>query len=142
MKNVKIKDLARRYGINEKDMTAELIEQGIDVDKKKGEFDAEMLELVEDYLNDLYGEKKKIRTGKKETSKEPGKEISMYSPIIVKDLAEALDKKPNVIIADLMKFGELANINQAISDTTAKKLCKSYGYELILGKSTSEEEAP
>ena len=103
MKSVKIKDLARRYGINEKDMTAELIEQGIDVDKKKGEFDAEMLELVEDYLNDLYGEKKKIRTGKKETAKEPGKEISMTSPIIVKDLAEALDKKPNVVIADLMK---------------------------------------
>ena len=142
MKSVKVKDLARRYGINEKDLIAELIEQGIEVDKKKGEFDAEMLELVEDYLNDLYGEKKKIRTGKKETAREPGKEISMQSPIVVKDLAEALDKKPNVIIADLMKFGELANINQTISDTTAKKLCKSYGYDLILGKTAVEEEAP
>ena len=141
MKTVKIKDLARRYGVNEKDMIAELTEQGIDIDKKKGEFDAEMLELVEDYLNDIYGEKKKIRTGKKEVSKEGGKEVRMSSPVIVKDLAEALDKKPNVIIADLMKFGELANINQAISDTTAKKLCKSYGFELILGKEEVEEAA-
>lgn len=141
MKTVKIKDLARRYGVNEKEMTAELIEQGIDIDKKKGEFDAEMLELVEDYLDDIYGEKKKLRTGKKETNKE-GKSISLASPVIVKDLAEALDKKPNVIIADLMKFGELANINQAISDTTAKKLCKSYGIELNIGKDNEDEAAP
>lgn len=139
MKTVKIKDLARRYGINEKDLISELTEQGIDIDKKKGEFDAEMLELVEDYLNDLYGEKKKIRTGKKENNKEGGKELRLSSPVIVKDLAEALDKKPNVVIADLMKFGELANINQSISDTTAKKLCKSYGFELILGKDAAEE---
>ena len=37
MKTVKIKDLARRYGVNEKDMIAELTEQGIDIDKKNNE---------------------------------------------------------------------------------------------------------
>ena len=37
-----------------------------------------------------------------------------------------------MIISDLMKFGELANLNQAISDATAKKLCKHYGLELVI----------
>jgi translation initiation factor IF-2 len=61
------------------------------------------------------------------------KKVTLSSPIIVKALAEAVGKKPNELITDLIKLGELAGINQPISDANAKKLCASYGFELEIG---------
>ena len=59
--------------------------------------------------------------------------ITLPSPVIVKDLAEALGKRPNEIITELIKLGELAGINQAISDANAKKICTAMGVELTFG---------
>ena len=69
-----------------------------------------------------------------------GKVITLPSPVIVKVLAEAVGKKPNELISDLIKLGELAGINQPISDANAKKLCASYGCELVFG--TEPKAAP
>ena len=74
-----------------------------------------------------------------------GKTITLPSPVIVKVLAEAVGKKPNELISDLIKLGELAGINQPISDANAKKLCASYGCELVFGtapKAAAEAPAP
>lgn len=68
-----------------------------------------------------------------ENSDLEGKVITLPSPVIVKVLAEAVGKKPNELISDLIKLGELAGINQPISDANAKKLCASYGCELVFG---------
>ncbi len=62
-----------------------------------------------------------------------GGQITLPAPIIVKTLAEAVGKKPNELITDLIKLGELAGINQPISENNAKKLCAGYGFELIIG---------
>ena len=62
-----------------------------------------------------------------------GKTITLASPVIVKVLAEAVGKKPNELITDLIKLGELAGINQAVSDANAKKLCEMYGCKLEFG---------
>ena len=62
----------------------------------------------------------------------PGSEVEMSSPIIIKNLAEAVGKKPNELITDLMKLGELAGINQAISENTARKLCEGYNLKLVI----------
>ncbi len=61
-----------------------------------------------------------------------GGELKITSPIIVKTLAEAVGKKPNELITDLIKLGELAGINQAVSEANAKKLCQNYGYTLTI----------
>ena len=73
-----------------------------------------------------------------------GGSITLPSPVIVKTLAEALGKKPNELITDLIKLGELAGINQPISDANAKKLCENYGVELIFGAApkAAAAEAP
>ena len=71
-----------------------------------------------------------------------GKVITLPSPVIVKVLAEAVGKKPNELISDLIKLGELAGINQPISDANAKKLCASYGCELVFGAAPKAETAP
>ena len=60
-----------------------------------------------------------------------GGEIRLTPPFIVKDLAEAVGKKPNELITDLIKLGELAGINQAVSEANAKKLCQKYGFNLV-----------
>ena len=63
-----------------------------------------------------------------------GRTVKLETPIIVKVLAEAVGRKPNELISDLIKLGELAGINQAVSEANARKLCRNYGYELEIGK--------
>lgn len=71
-----------------------------------------------------------------------GGKVTLSSPIIVKALAEAVGKKPNEVIADLIKLGELAGLNQAVSEANAKKLCAGYGYELVIGAPPPKPAAP
>ena len=59
-----------------------------------------------------------------------GKTITLSVPLVVKDLADAVGKKPNELIMDLIKLGELASINQPVSEANAKKLCAGYGFTL------------
>lgn len=130
MKSIKVKTIAQRYDVSEQEIYDELSAQGFDINKKSGEIPADVAELVEEFFEDLFANKKAFAQAKKH--RKNTEEIILESPIIVKVLAEAVNKKPNVIISDLMKFGELANLNQAISDATAKKLCKHYGLELVI----------
>ena len=64
--------------------------------------------------------------------------ITLSSPVVVKDLAEALGKRPNEVIMDLIKLGELAGINQPVSEANARKLCANYGFELEIGSAASQ----
>ena len=45
-----------------------------------------------------------------------GELITIKPPIIVRDLAEQLKKKPFQLIADLMELNVFANVNQAIDE--------------------------
>jgi translation initiation factor IF-2 len=60
--------------------------------------------------------------------------ISIKPPIIVRDLAEQLKQKPFIIIGDLMKLGVFANVNQAIDESTAQKICANYGFRFEVEK--------
>ena len=46
---------------------------------------------------------------------------------MVPELAEAINRKPFQLIADLMQLGVFANVNQAIDEPTAKQLCAKNG---------------
>lgn len=54
----------------------------------------------------------------------------LSAPFIVKNVAEAIGKKPNEVIGELMKLGELLSINQPISENTLRKLLKNFSLEL------------
>ena len=144
MKKLKIKNIAETYGVSPKVVQDELANQGIEVESG-GVIPADMVELVEDYFATLYKERNKAKdakTAKKSaTVADSGLKITVSSPVIVKNLAEALGKKPNIVISDLMKLGELASINQAISDATAKKLCKQYNVTLEIGAPQPEPKS-
>jgi translation initiation factor IF-2 len=59
---------------------------------------------------------------------ETGEVITIKPPIVVRELAEQLKRKPFQLIADLMELGVFANVNQAIEEEVAKKVCAKYGF--------------
>ncbi|MBI4661849.1 MAG: translation initiation factor IF-2 [Verrucomicrobia bacterium] len=63
-----------------------------------------------------------------------GELITLKPPIIVRDLAEQLKKKPFQLIADLMQWNVFANVNQAIDETVAQRLCAKHGYRFEVEK--------
>ena len=89
------------------------------------------------------GRKKGRDDGKAAETPDPSSdgEIVLSAPIIVKTLAEAVGKKPNELITDLMKLGELAGINQPVSEANARKLCAGYGFKLTVGQPRRQENA-
>ena len=158
--DITVKSLAKKYGVSARDIVRELNEQGFDdIADVNDIIPEDSLELVESYFNDLYdtdeidapkskrssngkpqrskGQEKNMPKGsdsKKNSSKNSSPaEITLPSPVVVKDLAEALGKRPNEVITELIKLGELAGINQAVSDANAKKLCAAFGVELTFG---------
>jgi translation initiation factor IF-2 len=62
------------------------------------------------------------------------KVISIKPPIVVRELAEQLKQKPFKIIADLMETGVFANVNQAIDETVAQRICAKYGFRFEVEK--------
>ncbi len=62
------------------------------------------------------------------------KEVQLKPPFIVKNLADALNKKPSEIIKALMTFNVLASINQTVDVKVAEKLCESFGISLVIDK--------
>ncbi|MCP5519817.1 MAG: translation initiation factor IF-2 [Verrucomicrobiales bacterium] len=50
-------------------------------------------------------------------------EIVIKPPIIIRDLAEKLGRKPHQIIADLMEMGVFATVNQSIEPEIAQRIC-------------------
>jgi translation initiation factor IF-2 len=60
--------------------------------------------------------------------------VSIRPPIIVRDLAEKLGRKPFQLIADLIELKVMANVNQAIDETVAQRLCAKYGFRFEVEK--------
>ena len=63
-----------------------------------------------------------------------GEMITMKPPIVVRDLAERLQAKPFKLIADLMALNVFANVNQAIDEVVAQKICAKYGFRFEVEK--------
>ncbi len=130
VKKTKVKDLAEKYGISPKEIIRELEAEGVTVKGASGVIPEDMIELVEEHLNDTLTEKR-LKATEKESSED---EIHVKSPVIVKNLAEVIDKKPNEIISKLMQLNVLATINQTIEPDIAVKLCDKFGIKLVVDK--------
>ena len=67
------------------------------------------------------------------------KSVIMKPPIIVRDLAEKMNRKPFQLIADLMALGIFANVNQAIDEPVAEQLAAKHGFKFELEKRAKGE---
>ena len=65
--------------------------------------------------------------------------ITMKPPIVVRDLAEQMKRKPFQLIADLMQMGIFANVNQAVDEPVAVKLCAKHGFKFEIEKRAKGE---
>jgi translation initiation factor IF-2 len=60
--------------------------------------------------------------------------ITLKPPITVRDMAEALKRKPFQIIADLMELGVFATVNQAVEEPIAQQICAKHGFRFEVEK--------
>ncbi|HEX4342883.1 MAG TPA: translation initiation factor IF-2, partial [Verrucomicrobiae bacterium] len=60
--------------------------------------------------------------------------ITIKPPIVVRELAEQLKKKPFQLIADLIELKVMATVNQAIDENIAKRICAKYGFRFEVEK--------
>ncbi|MDB6035348.1 MAG: infB [Verrucomicrobiales bacterium] len=65
--------------------------------------------------------------------------ITLKPPIIVRDLAEKLNRRPFQIIADLIELKVMATVNQAIDETVAGQICGKYGFNFEVEKRKREQ---
>ncbi|MBC8003355.1 MAG: translation initiation factor IF-2 [Opitutaceae bacterium] len=63
-----------------------------------------------------------------------GKLIIIKPPIVVREIAEKMALKPFKVIADLMELGVFANVNQAIDEQIAAKVCAKNGFRFEVEK--------
>ena len=75
---------------------------------------------------DLYKHKEKLQTNKDASSKI----VVFKDGMNIKDLSDAIDENPAVLIKKMFDLGALTNINQIIDYPTAELLVEDYGYEL------------
>ena len=66
------------------------------------------------------------------TAPADGPLIALKPPIIVRDLAEAMKRKPFQLIADLMSLNVFANVNQSIEEPIARDICSKNGFRFRL----------
>ena len=57
-----------------------------------------------------------------------GKTLQLQGLVTVKELAELLGTRPNLLITDLMKLNVLASINQTLELGIVQKIAEKYGY--------------
>ena len=76
------------------------------------------------------------------TAKADAPVITLKPPIMVRELAEAINRKPFQLIADLMQLGVFANVNQAIDEPTAQQLCAKNGFKFEAKKRQRDAAAP
>ncbi|MEO7300771.1 MAG: translation initiation factor IF-2, partial [Verrucomicrobiota bacterium] len=60
--------------------------------------------------------------------------ITLKPPVVVRELAEQLNRKPFQLIADLMGLGVFATVNQSIDEEVAQKICAKYGFRFEVEK--------
>jgi len=132
---VKVKDLAQKYGVSPKEILKQLEDEGIALDNPAHVIPPDMAELVMSFLDSQYQKKAEKTDAALEAQLQ---EVHIKTPIVVKVLAEAVGKKPNVVISDLMMLGVLAAINQTVEPETAVKLCVKYGINLLVDRREKE----
>jgi translation initiation factor IF-2 len=74
------------------------------------------------------------KTAEKIVAPATGELITLKPPIIVRDLAEHLKRKPFQIIEKMMELGVFANVNQSVEEEIARQVCAKFGYRFEVEK--------
>lgn len=144
MERIRVYELAKRLSLTSKEVIATLKDLDIPVKNHMSSIDDETANTVMDLLtgkdereevkeetkeDDLRDKASEERKEEKEI-KEDKKELLVKGSKTVKDLAEELGMSPNTLIAKLLGFGIMVNINQEVEPDIIKKLGEKLGYKV------------
>ncbi len=131
-KKVKVNDLVKKYGLSLKEVMHELRELGLDCHSGKTSVPEDILGIVEEHFTAL--KDTALKKESENASSKKKQEVHLKSPIVVKNIAETLNKKANEIVSTLMSMNILANINQKIDPDVAVKLGEKFGVNIVVDK--------
>jgi len=123
---MRIHQLAKDLGVDTKELIKKLKKLKVPVKNHMSSIDAETAEIVKHELGEL--ERKEIEDNVTEVD----------FPITVKELSVKLNKKPSLILSDLLKQRKFFTINQNLDKETACAI--AYNYKVNLRQRPSKEE--
>ncbi len=161
---IRVYELARELGLTNKELLSILAKEGFAVHSHSNNLDADDADLIR---RQVIAERQKERDETDKSSipavpdpveikektaalpadataavKKTSKEIHLKTPITVRDLAEALDKKPNELIGMLMTMNIFAAINQVLDIDKVEKICERYDRKFIRERREKPQEKP
>lgn len=139
-KKVKVSDLMKEFGFSQKEAMHELTDMGVEVKSIKSVVSDDLVDLVREHFQDIIDQRSAAKI--KAKSEKSQSEIHLKTPIVVKNLADALDKKANEIVSALMSMNILASINQKIDADVAVKICNKFGFKLVVDRREKAEHTP
>ncbi len=160
---IRVYELARELGLNNKDLLALLEKEGFEVRSHSSTIEAEDADLirkqiiaerqrqdsesivttldVDAELEAAEEQEQESEEGDDEDAEEGDEhELHLKTPITVRDLAEALKKKPNELIGMLMTMNIFAAINQVLDVELVEKICERHGVKFIRERREKPQE--
>ena len=143
---MRVYELARQLNLTSKELLAQLRKAGIavkshssslsedEISRVKGGLlsppppapEAEVEEAVE-----TVGEKKEEATPPEKEEEKTRRVLPVKFPLTVRELADHLGQKPNLLIKKLLQNGIFASLNQFLDEETAILLAHDYDYDLV-----------
>ncbi|MFA6930338.1 MAG: translation initiation factor IF-2 [Lentisphaeria bacterium] len=154
---IRVYELARELGLNNKDLLALLEKEGFEVRSHSSTIEGDDADLIRKQIiterqqkendtstitdsNVLETEEQSPETETEPTSEENLRELHLKTPITVRDLAEALKKKPNELIGMLMTMNIFAAINQVLEVELVEKICEKNGVKFVRERREKPQE--
>lgn len=149
---VRVYDVARELGLSNKELIELLAEEGLEVRSHSSTIEEDLADLVREHVFTARREQAAreqqdeepasaaaspvagmsvARDAAKDDEPEDLAEIHLKPPVVVRDLAEALGRKPNELVGELMTMNVFAAINQVVENDVVAKLCARHGYEFV-----------
>ena len=153
---VRVYDLARELGLENRELMDLLEAEGIEVRSHASTMDPDIADLVREHViaerRDAEAEERNLEETLSELGTTPGEaedgegeeaeegepeeeavegELHLKPPITVRDLAEGLGRKPNELIGELMTMNVFAMITQVLDAEMVEKVCEKYGVKFI-----------
>lgn len=155
---IRVYELARELGLNNKDLLVLLEKEGFEVRSHSSTIEEEDADLIRKQIiaerqqkdpnasvpepeeAELEEEEEAKSSPGKAVSEEDSRELHLKTPITVRDLAEALKKKPNELIGLLMTMNIFAAINQVLDVELVEKICEKHGVKFIRERREKPQE--
>lgn len=149
MTKIRIYELSKELGINNKDLLDRLHQEGFTNIKSASsgleEAEAELIrQLFADEQAEAATDNATAEVAPEETpvAEETKQTIVLTQPVIVRDLAEKLNLRPNELISELMLMSIFATINQQLDKNIVEKLCAKHGVDFTFEAPKVAEPEP